>query len=118
MLVIDYIIDNVDRHSFNWGFQVNTDTGDLVGLHPLLDHNCALTFVHPQALSVTYTGVTLQQVARRAYRRLEDTSFVQKILDYVNRRGTKKVFYKLFGSDTQWTNVKRRCEELLSLTKW
>lgn len=118
MLVIDYIIDNVDRHSFNWGFQVNADTSQVIGLHPLLDHNCALTFSNPRALSVTYTGVTLKQVARRAYRRLEDTSFVQKILDYLNRRGTKKVFYKLFGSDVQWVNVKGRCEELLGVETW
>lgn len=118
MLVIDYIIDNVDRHSFNWGFQVDAHTCNVMGLHPLMDHNCAMTFANSQALSITYTGMTLQYVARRAYRKLEDTSFVHNILDYVNRWGTKKAFQKLFGTDHQWTNVKARCEELLRVVKW
>lgn len=118
MLVIDYIIDNVDRHSFNWGFQVDAHTCKTIGLHPLMDHNCAMTFANPQALSIMYTGRTLQYVARRAYGRLEDTSFVKNILDYVNRRGTKKLFYKLFNSDQQWTNVKALCEELLGVLRW
>lgn len=39
MLVVDYVLANTDRHSGNWGFYVNNDTGNVVGLHPLYDHN-------------------------------------------------------------------------------
>lgn len=40
--VLDYIIINTDRHTQNYGFMMNNDTGVLEALAPLFDFNCAL----------------------------------------------------------------------------
>ena len=42
MLVVDAICYNIDRHAGNYGFIVNNDTGELLKLAPLFDHNYAL----------------------------------------------------------------------------
>ena len=39
MLVMDAVIANTDRHSGNYGFLVDNDTGEVQGLAPLFDHN-------------------------------------------------------------------------------
>lgn len=114
MLVIDYIIDNKDRHFFNWGFYFKSDTGEVLGLHPLFDHNCAMQFKQ-QHFSQMFDGKTMRQVARVHYRKLEDKSFVKRMRDYLDNPKVKKEFKKLFKSDLQWTKVKERCDELLSL---
>ena len=41
MVVIDYLIANSDRHFRNWGFYEETESGKILGLHPLYDHNQA-----------------------------------------------------------------------------
>ncbi len=40
--VLDYIIINTDRHTQNYGFFMNNDTGELEKIAPLFDFNCAL----------------------------------------------------------------------------
>ena len=40
--VLDYIIINTDRHTQNYGFFMNNDTGELERIAPLFDFNCAL----------------------------------------------------------------------------
>lgn len=41
MLVMDAIMWNSDRHTGNFGFLVNNDSGELTGFAPLFDHNLA-----------------------------------------------------------------------------
>jgi hypothetical protein len=41
MLVVDYLIANIDRHGQNWGIYYKADTTEVIGLHPLFDHNNA-----------------------------------------------------------------------------
>lgn len=41
MSIIDYIISNSDRHLQNWGFYEDNQTGEILGCHPLFDHNNA-----------------------------------------------------------------------------
>ena len=38
-IVIDYLIANRDRHEGNWGFYMDNTTGQIIGMHPLFDHN-------------------------------------------------------------------------------
>lgn len=45
MQVADYIMNNVDRHAANWGFFMDNNTGNIVGLYPLLDHDHAFSDV-------------------------------------------------------------------------
>lgn len=40
--VLDYLIMNTDRHTQNYGFLMNNDTGEIEKLAPLFDFNCAL----------------------------------------------------------------------------
>ena len=40
--IIDYIIQNTDRHDQNYGFLMNNETGELERVAPLFDHNQAL----------------------------------------------------------------------------
>lgn len=40
--VLDYLIINTDRHTQNYGFLMNNDTGEIEKLAPLFDFNCAL----------------------------------------------------------------------------
>lgn len=40
-IVVDYLIANSDRHSGNWGFYMNNETGKIACMHPLFDHNNA-----------------------------------------------------------------------------
>lgn len=39
MIIVDYIIANTDRHDENWGFYMDNNTMELVGLHKLYDHD-------------------------------------------------------------------------------
>lgn len=41
MVVMDAVIANVDRHSGNYGFLVDSETGAIQGMAPLFDHNMA-----------------------------------------------------------------------------
>lgn len=41
MVVMDAVVANVDRHSGNYGFLVDNDTGEILRMAPLFDHNMA-----------------------------------------------------------------------------
>lgn len=41
MWITDYLISNRDRHGMNWGLYYDNRTMQLLGLHPLFDHNNA-----------------------------------------------------------------------------
>lgn len=38
-IVADYLLSNADRHFGNWGFYMSNRTGEIIGMHPLFDHN-------------------------------------------------------------------------------
>lgn len=40
--VLDYIVVNTDRHTQNYGFFMNNNTGKLEKMAPIFDYNCAL----------------------------------------------------------------------------
>lgn len=42
MLVLDSLILNYDRHSWNYGFMVDNDTFDIKGMAPIFDQDCSL----------------------------------------------------------------------------
>lgn len=44
MLVFDALILNEDRHSGNYGFLFENDTGRILGMNPVFDHNRSLLF--------------------------------------------------------------------------
>ena len=42
MAVMDYVLQNTDRHDQNYGVMMDNETGSIIGLCPLFDHNQAL----------------------------------------------------------------------------
>lgn len=53
MLIVDYLISNSDRH---YGFYYNADTMEILGFHPLFDHNNAFdrTLMYEDAGSLVF----------------------------------------------------------------
>ena len=41
MCIVDYLISNRDRHGMNWGMFYDAETMEILGCHPLFDHNNA-----------------------------------------------------------------------------
>lgn len=71
--VIDYLLLNTDRHTENYGFLMDNDSGDIVGLAPLFDFNMALVGDYYDRMGVENTlnqmfndGQTLRELAWRS----------------------------------------------------
>ena len=45
MAIVDYLISNPDRHEYNWGLFYDPDTMQILGHHPLYDHNLAFGMI-------------------------------------------------------------------------
>ena len=41
--IVDYILGNEDRHGANFGFFMENESGKLLGLYPLMDHDHAFS---------------------------------------------------------------------------
>ncbi|MDD6038650.1 MAG: hypothetical protein PUD20_07665 [bacterium] len=54
MMIVDYLIANPDRHGMNWGFFYNCDTMEILGCHPLYDHNNAFDIEYMRDPDVRY----------------------------------------------------------------
>ncbi len=48
MFIVDYLIANRDRHDQNWGLYYKPRTMEILGLHPLFDHNNAFDIPYMQ----------------------------------------------------------------------
>lgn len=71
MFAVDYLIQNTDRHDQNYGFLMDNNTGKLVSVAPLFDHNQSL-IADWMGKDVTNTlsqmfsdGSTIAEVAKR-----------------------------------------------------
>jgi hypothetical protein len=102
MLVIDYLIANSDRHAYNWGFFQSMDTGQILGLHDLYDHNNAFDkdlLEDENYRSIVLDSDTMKQAAHR-YLKASQLSL------------TMKVSKKWFPTAKAYLIFKKRCEEL------
>lgn len=69
MWIVDYLISNRDRHGLNWGFFYNCDTMEILGCHPLYDHNNAFDIPLMQDENAEYlydNRMTMKQAAMKA----------------------------------------------------
>lgn len=80
MWIIDYILCNRDRHGQNWGFFYNVNTMEILGCHPLYDHNNAfdLEFMKDREASYQFGNMTIRQAAKLAISRV-DFYFTEEI---------------------------------------
>lgn len=68
MWIVDFLISNRDRHGQNWGFFYDTETMEILGCHPLFDHNNAfdIDFMMDMDAPYQFGGMTIKQAAQKA----------------------------------------------------
>lgn len=105
MLIVDYLLNNTDRHLGNWGVLFDTNTGEVLGLHPLFDHNLAM-YLTGSSTSKVIDGMTLQECARMAKNKVFLS--VSELESYVRSKQVKFRFEHIFGSLREYTALLAR----------
>lgn len=104
MWIVDFLISNRDRHGQNWGFFYDTETMEILGCHPLFDHNNAFDVEFMQDMDAPYQfgGMTTRQAAQAAMKRV-DFHFTASITrkDFITERQ-----YKSFTARAKLLGVK------------
>lgn len=93
MCIVDYLIANRDRHGINWGFFYNCETMEILGCHPLYDHNNAFDtalMANPDVPYLVIPSMTLRKAAAVASART-DFCFTEPIKreDFITERQYK-----------------------------
>lgn len=96
MFVVDYIIANTDRHSANWGVYFNADTGKVIRLHPLYDHNISLAHTE-DIMSKVIMGKTREECAKMFKYRAKVNIFELK--SWLKTKEAKNRFERIFGKN-------------------
>lgn len=70
MFIVDYLISNSDRHGLNYGFFYDNNTMEIIGFHPLFDHNNAFdrTLMQIDVDSLVFDK-KMSELAKYAYQR-------------------------------------------------
>lgn len=95
--VLDYIVLNTDRHTQNYGFLMNNETGEIEQLAPLFDFNCALTadyFLRDAADTLSQMFNTADTLRGLAHRYIKDTNMI--FYEEKFMRLSKSVMYKKY----------------------
>lgn len=73
MWIVDFLISNRDRHGQNWGFFYDTETMDILGCHPLFDHNNAfdIDFMRDMDAPYQFGEMTIKQAALKAMKEVD-----------------------------------------------
>ncbi|MCM1540169.1 MAG: hypothetical protein NC121_02790 [Blautia sp.] len=73
MWIVDFLISNRDRHGQNWGFFYDTETMEILGCHPLFDHNNAfdIAFMRDMDAPYQFGEMTLKQAAQTAMKEVD-----------------------------------------------
>ncbi|MDE6926500.1 MAG: hypothetical protein K2P59_14810 [Acetatifactor sp.] len=92
MWIVDFLISNRDRHGQNWGFFYDTETMEILGCHPLFDHNNAfdIDFMRDMDAPYQFGEMTLKQAAQTAMKKV-DFHFTEPITreDFITERQYK-----------------------------
>ena len=105
MQIADYILGNEDRHTANYGFYIENDTGKIIGMHPLMDHDHA--FSNDNIISqTTEDNLTLKEAATLAIHHRELP--FEKLL---------KMKMPIELSEMQWDGVIERTKYCIEMTK-
>lgn len=97
MWIVDFLISNRDRHGQNWGFFYDTETMDILGCHPLFDHNKAFDIDYMGDMDAPYQfgEMTIKQAAMKA-------------MGEVDFRFTAPIFREDFITERQYLSFKKR----------
>jgi len=102
MAIVDYLISNRDRHGLNWGFFYNCNTMEILGCHPLYDHNNAFDIDAMADKDKPYlynNKVTMKQAALEAMR-------------HVDFHFTRELTREDFLTDRQYKSFMDRAKDL------
>lgn len=105
MLIVDYLINNTDRHSGNWGIYFNANTGEALRLHPLFDHNLSLD-LKGSTESKVILGKSLEECAYFAKSR--SPLDVTRLQEYAKTVTVRKRFIEIFGGEIEYKEFLRR----------
>lgn len=75
MCIVDYLVANRDRHGMHWGFFYNCETMEIIGCHPLYNHNNAFDIELMANPDVPYPAVSTMTMKRAAKVAAERTDF-------------------------------------------
>lgn len=104
MWVVDYLISNRDRHGQNWGFFYTPMSMEIIGCHPLYDHNNAFSYEYMDNPDAPYQfgGKSIREAAQYAINRV-DVHFTQPIVreDFVTNKQ-----YNTFMERAEELNIK------------
>jgi len=102
MWIVDYLISNRDRHGMNWGFYYDADSMEILGCHPLFDHNNAFDEALMEDKDAKYLfdmDMTMRQAAKTA-------------MNHVDFHFSDDITRDLFMDDKQYNSFMERAEEL------
>ena len=104
MFIIDYLIANPDRHGQNWGIAYNSETMEILGLHPLFDHNNAFDkdVMNDEEYKSHFLDNTLKQNA------------IMAIRNGCNFKFTKPITRDIFLTSKQYDCFMHRLSQLNS----
>lgn len=105
MWIVDYLISNGDRHGMNWGFYYDADSMDILGCHPLYDHNNAFDkdiMANPDIPYLYNKKMSMKEAAVYAMNKV-DFHFIKKIVpsDFLS-----KEHYESFVNRARELNIK------------
>lgn len=101
MQVADYILGNEDRHGANFGFFMDNETGTLLHLYPLMDHDHAFSNEKDIPSQCSEENETLKEAAIKALAHVK-----------IDFSGLLKMDKPEELTDEQWTGVVDRTGEL------
>ena len=102
MWIVDYLISNRDRHGQNWGFFYNCNTMEILGCHPLYDHNNAFdieTMADKDRPYLYDNKMTMKQAALKA----------ASLVDF---HFTRELTREDFLTERQYRSFSERAKEL------
>lgn len=98
MAVVDYIINNWDRHDGNWGIYYDADTGKQLMLHPLFDHNNSLLVINEDGLGNEKSYLNSNFTRKELAKQLKSycTINTDNLVSWLKEISTIKRFQDLF----------------------
>lgn len=75
MWIVDYLICNGDRHGMNWGFYYDSNSMDILGCHPLYDHNNAFDIELMKNEDAKYLFDSRMTMREAAHLAMKNTDF-------------------------------------------
>lgn len=107
MLIVDFLLLNVDRHDGNWGIVYSPDNDAVFGLHPLFDHNLSLS-LSDDIGSKAMDGMSLIDAAKWAKSKVYLN--LNEFTKLVNTKGIKNRFYKIFNGYEEYAALRERID--------